>query len=125
MAPGPQGNKDLAIAGLASVSRLSAVDVPFTFTNTGSLNIARTFHTATLLPNGKVLIAGGFDYNSGPLNSAELYDPITGTFTPTGNLNRARYVHTATLLPSGRNSAARSSRRPATLPIFMRMPNVT
>ena len=42
----------------------------------------RYFHTATLLPNGKVLIAGG--YNDSPHSSAELYDPATGTWTATG-----------------------------------------
>src|SRR6266550_4313266 len=72
------------------------------FTNTGSLNIGRSQHTATLLPNGKVLVAGGVDNNNNALASAELYDPVSGTWTATGNLNTARYLHTATLLPNGK-----------------------
>ena len=60
-----------------------------TWTATGSLTTARDFHTATLLPNGKVLVAGGID-NSGSLSSAELYDPASGTWSATGSLNTAR-----------------------------------
>jgi hypothetical protein len=59
-----------------------------------------------LLPNGKVLVAGGFNTSSGYLTSAELYDPNTGAWTTVGALNTARYGHTATLLPSGRVLAA-------------------
>ncbi len=70
------------------------------FTQTGSLITARTDHTATLLPNGKVLIAGG--NRSGPLATAELFDPATATFTPTGSLGTARYLHTASLLRNGK-----------------------
>ena len=69
----------------------------------GSLNTARLAHTATLLPNGKVLVAAGSGVNHpGGLNSAELYDPDTGTWSSTGNLNTARESRTATLLPSGK-----------------------
>ena len=71
-----------------------------TWTPTGSLNTAARYHTATLLPNGMVLVAGGFGV-TGPLASAELYDPASGTWTPTGSLNTARAEHTATLLPNG------------------------
>jgi hypothetical protein len=72
-----------------------------TFSATGSMATARDSHTATLLPNGKVLIVGGEDFNQDPLASAELYNPATKTFSPTGSLANARYLHTATLLPNG------------------------
>jgi hypothetical protein len=63
------------------------------------MSTSREEHTATLLPNGKVLVTGG--YNGSYLASAELYDPATGLWTTTGSLNAARYLHTATLLPTG------------------------
>jgi len=66
---------------------------------TGSLNSARYGQTANLLPDGKVLVAGG--YNGGALVSAELYDPATGKWTMTGSLRDGRLYHTATLLPDG------------------------
>jgi hypothetical protein len=72
------------------------------FVPTGSMNDSRGGHTATLLRNGKVLIAGGLQDFSVSLASAELYDPTTATFTPTGNLNTARWGHTATLLNNGK-----------------------
>ena len=68
---------------------------------TGSLIAARSDHTATLLPNGKVLVAAGFAANL-RLSSAELYDPVSGMWSATGNLTITREMHTATLLPNGK-----------------------
>src|SRR5262249_7468058 len=59
----------------------------------------RKLHTATLLPNGLVLVAGGFRIAA--LSTAGLYDPVTGMWATTASLGSARYAHTATLLPSG------------------------
>jgi N-acetylneuraminic acid mutarotase len=65
----------------------------------------RSSHTATLLPNGKVLVVGG-TVQSGffptTLGTAELFDPVAGTWTPTGSLNVPRSGHTATLLANGK-----------------------
>ncbi|MCM3904642.1 MAG: hypothetical protein ND866_23340 [Pyrinomonadaceae bacterium] len=79
-----------------------ATDPGWTFT--GSLNARRNNHTATVLPNGKVLVAGGNSSADieGILNSAELYDPATGTWSLTGSLNVPRFYSTATLLPNGK-----------------------
>ena len=71
------------------------------FTRTGRMGTERVSHTATLLPNGEVLLAGGWD-RDGLLASAELYDPAVGDFSPTGSMTTHRAAHTATLLPSGR-----------------------
>src|SRR4030095_1518502 len=72
------------------------------WTVTGSLNTARYFHTATLLPSGVPLVAGGQDSAGIPSASAELYDDAgSGSWTATGSLNTARVFHTATLLPNG------------------------
>ena len=67
---------------------------------TGRLNTARFVHTATLLQNGMVLVAGGIGQTD-VLASAELYDPASRTWTATGSLNTARFSHTATLLQNG------------------------
>ena len=79
-----------------------------TWSATGSLLNARDNHTATLLLDGKVLVAGGRGrvvvvggFSTKILSSAELYDAGSGTWTSTGSLLAARDVHTATLLPDG------------------------
>lgn len=74
-----------------------------TWTLTGSMSVARIWHTATLLPNGQVLVAGGVTPNSISLfdSSAELYDPATGKWTPTDSMFAEHEEHTATLLANG------------------------
>jgi len=71
------------------------------FELTGELNEARAEHTTSLLPDGRVLIAGGTDGNT-PLATAEIYDPATGTFTYSGNMGTSRMAHTATVMLDGR-----------------------
>jgi N-acetylneuraminic acid mutarotase len=68
---------------------------------TGSMTNGRAYHTATLLPNGKVLVAGGH-YANTPVANAELYDPATGTWSDAGTLTHQRSNHTAVLLHSGK-----------------------
>ena len=79
-----------------------------TFTATGSLNTARTGATATLLPNGEILIAGGSSDGTATnaLNTAELYNLVTGAFTAAGSgsgnvMTAVRFGATATLLTNG------------------------
>lgn len=73
-----------------------------TWSATSSLVAHRTEHTATLLPNGKVVVVGGWGDLAGTLGSAEVYNPATGTWTPTGSLASYRQQHTATLLLDGK-----------------------
>src|SRR5437016_7792288 len=77
---------DPLLLGLAPVAALSNSDEPASgcWTATGSLNTARYYHTATLLPTGKVLVAGGWD-GFNPFTSAELYDPDSGMWSKTGS----------------------------------------
>jgi hypothetical protein len=88
---GPNGN--LASAEIFHAATLS-------FHATGPMHHARQAHSATLLNDGKVLIAGG--KGESLTASAELYDPKTGTFSETGNLVTARYKHAAGMLADGR-----------------------
>jgi hypothetical protein len=75
------------------------------FASTGSFNTGINWHTATMLNDGTVLIAGGmgsYSSSTSALNTAELYDPATGTFSPTAsNMNSAHAYYTATLLGDG------------------------
>ncbi len=73
------------------------------FTPIGNMNSVRFVHTATLLPNGTVLIAGGFNAGNTSLAvaSAEIFDPSTNTFTLTGAMTIPRSRYTSTVLPDG------------------------
>lgn len=88
----------LVVAGYPGKAQLAE-----TFTPTGSMITPRSGHTATLLFNGKVLIAGGGAATEDPelplVGGDELYNPSTGTFEPSGGISEG---HTVTLLPDGR-----------------------
>ena len=88
----------LALAGGLMAAPASAA-ASGTWTLTGSMNALRFDNddTATVLPDGEVLVAGGDSTGI----SAELYNPATGTWTLTGSMNTPRYSGTATLLPDG------------------------
>jgi hypothetical protein len=109
--------KTTLLASLLVVATAGAVHA-LPFAPTGSMATVRFVHTATLLANGTVLVAGGFN-NSAPLASAEIYDPLAGTFSPAGSMATARYFHTATSLPGrgtvlvagGFNNTAAGERR--------------
>lgn len=98
-----------ALDGWRDSVELAAIGVdPQKATAKGSLHALspmkypRYAHTATLLDNGSVLIAGGMEERNRAAASAEVYDPATGAFTETGSLKHRRVGHTATLLKDGR-----------------------
>lgn len=111
-APGAEGLYHVVATSAEGATITATVTISVTtsavsFTPTGSLQRARGFHTATLLANGKVLVAGGANRGSdklcpGGISSAELYDPAAGLFASTGVLTTARFAHTATLLKDGK-----------------------
>jgi N-acetylneuraminic acid mutarotase len=79
-----------------------------TWSPAGTMSVKRAYHSATLLPNGKVLIAAGCATvgSCTPYNTSEVYDPTTNTWTGTGNLQQARYGHGAVLIAGGKVLAA-------------------
>jgi hypothetical protein len=92
----------LFLFGMGGHGPVAMAQSPGTFTATGNMTTSRFHHTATLLPNGKVLIAGGGSPFGPVLASAELYEPATGKFTPTGSMSAHRAFHTAILLANGK-----------------------
>ena len=92
-----------------------------TWSTGGSLAFGRANHTATLLPNGRVLFAAGFNgaariTSDKYLKSAELYDSLNSGITSAGSMGIARYSHTATLLPNGSVLVAGGANVSGTLP---------
>jgi Kelch motif protein len=98
-----QDGKVLVVGGSPVPSSAVLFDpLTETFSPTGGLNEGRVGPTVTLLPDGRVLVAGGLDASrNAALASAELFDPTTGHFTFAGNLQTARFAHTAALLLDG------------------------
>src|SRR6266568_1093274 len=105
-----QNGRTLITGGVSGSSALASVDL---FDTTGSfcaaplcvppasMNFARSKHTATVLQDGRVLVAGGIGGGGTPVASAEIYDPAANTWTVTGSLLTARSGHTASLLQNG------------------------
>jgi uncharacterized delta-60 repeat protein len=82
----------LSTASLASAA---------TWTTVSSMTNSRYAHTATLLTDGRVLVAGGLNTTTGYLTNSEIFDPAIGAWTNTGALKTRRCSHTATMLPNG------------------------
>ncbi len=68
----------------------------------GTLVTPRSDHTATLLADGRVLLAGGYDGALAATASSEIYNPAANAWTATGNLNQGRRDHGTVLLSDGR-----------------------
>lgn len=90
--------------GLTTTSTADLYDLTAgAFIPTGPMLVGRNFATTTVLDNGKVLVAGGFNDAAGSLREAELYDPALGAFRPTlGLMTAGRELFTATKLPNGK-----------------------
>lgn len=86
----PVVRKDRAASQSGSISAIS------------NMTVRRSVHTATLLRDGKVLVAGGYIGGEGNISSAELFDPATNEFVAVGSMRLARSSHSATLLADGK-----------------------
>jgi len=100
--PGPTSATSASPSAPAPTPLPTPTPKPSPMALTGPLGAGRQIHTATLLADGRVLVAGGIDFADLPLASVTLYDPATGTFSPTGSMGTPRAFNTATLLADGR-----------------------
>lgn len=90
----------LACSSAGSVHNDAAADGAITVA--ASMSVARSGHTATLLPSGDVLIAGGMNGNDSYFADCEVYSPVTNRFIAAPNMSAKRIGHTATLLANGK-----------------------
>ena len=102
----------ISLTTFATAQTDSKTTQPDQITPTGNLSVRRFSQSATLLPSGKVLIAGGMERNGKYDASAELYDPRTGTFTAIASMSTARAGHAAVLLRNGKVLLAGGSADP-------------
>ncbi|XXY44648.1 kelch repeat-containing protein [Sorangium sp. So ce269] len=94
------GGSDL-LDTLASVELYDPAD--YTWSLMLPMSSARRSHTATLLQDDQVLVAGGLGEGIGePMDAVELYDPMTGTWTPRASMRTVRWLHSATRLLNGK-----------------------
>jgi Bacterial Ig-like domain (group 3)/Galactose oxidase, central domain len=92
-----QVKQNSSIPPLTAVSELFE-PASMSFKTSGRLTTARYFHSAVLLPDGKVLIVGGVDQNGAPVQNAELYDPASGSFSAAGSMSSRRIGSAATMI---------------------------
>lgn len=94
--------RPLAAASLSALLTFASVSAQ-AMVATGSMTVPRMMHQANALPDGLVLLSGGYvKPGTAPYNSAEIYDPATGLFTPIAPMLTARTQHGAVTLKDGR-----------------------
>ncbi|RKI75408.1 kelch-like protein [Corallococcus sp. AB049A] len=100
---GPGPSDDQTPAGASSAVEVGTERQALaSWSSAASMSTARYNHTATVLPSGKVLVAGGESGSAGPFSSAALYNPTTNTWASTGSMTTARSAHVSVLLSSGK-----------------------